>query len=194
MSWNIINEFKRKGIHFLAISYILIFVFADKYYNTNIALLSLVLLLIIFLILDFFRVELSKKIPFLWQIYRDKEKDRLGGNVYFLLSAIIVFSIFDFKIGLTAVLITIFGDIFAALIGKRFGKTKIFREKTLEGSIAEFIIDCIIIYIITKNIYLMIGMAFTATFIEVLTDKLDDNLTVPIFSGLIGQLILNFYH
>jgi dolichol kinase len=33
-------------------------------------------------------------------------------------------------------------------------------------------------------------MAGTATFVETITDKMDDNLLIPLFSGFNGQLIV----
>ena len=33
-------------------------------------------------------------------------------------------------------------------------------------------------------------MAFTATFVEFMTNKMDDNLTVPLFSGFVGHILV----
>ena len=35
-------------------------------------------------------------------------------------------------------------------------------------------------------------MAFTATAVEVVTNKLDDNFTVPLFAGFVGQMIVYY--
>ena len=35
-------------------------------------------------------------------------------------------------------------------------------------------------------------MAIVASFVEVITNKLDDNLTVPLFAGFVGQMIVYY--
>jgi len=78
----------------------------------------------------------------------------------------------------------------AALIGKRYGTTLLFRSKTVIGCLSELIIDLIVGFIVLNNVYIVLAMAFTATAVETLVDELDDNLLVPLFSGFIGQLLL----
>ena len=45
------------------------------------------------------------------------------------------------------------------------------------------------IIIIPINIYILMIMAIVAAAVEMVVDELDDNLMVPIFTGLIGQLL-----
>ena len=89
---------------------------------------------------------------------------------------------------------TTFGDMAAAIAGKKYGTTIIFKNKTAVGFIAELVTNLIVAVIIsltfTINIYIPIIMAFAATITETLVDELDDNLIVPIVSGFIGQIIL----
>ena len=47
-------------------------------------------------------------------------------------------------------------------------------------------------FFILSNVYIIIAMAFTATFVETFISELDDNLLVPIFASLTGQ-ILSFF-
>jgi len=88
---------------------------------------------------------------------------------------------------------TTFGDVTAALAGRRFGTTLIFRNKTLVGFVAELIVNLIVGlsvgFFLSLNLYIPILMALTATIVETLLDELDDNLIVPICSGFIGQII-----
>jgi len=199
MVWGIKKELKRKAIHLLAISFIIIFILIFSTFGKTIALLVLVFLLIIFLELDYVRVELRKKIPLISGLWRLKEKDRPGGQVFFLIGSIISLAVFDFDIALTAILMTVFGDMAAALIGKKFGRTWLTKKKALEGILAEFIVDLLIVFVIigysSWNWVIMLVMALTATTVETLVEKLDDNLIIPLFSGFNGQVIryiLNF--
>ena len=88
-----------------------------------------------------------------------------------------------------ALLMTTFGDVAAALIGKKYGVTLIFRDKTAIGGLSELLVNLIVGFIVLSNVYIIITMAFTATIVELLVSELDDNLMVPLFTGFAGQLI-----
>ena len=202
------KELARKFVHFLSLFILLIYFVAADYFNSQTALLILVLILIIFLELEYFRIEIPKKIPILNKIWRyvrrDKEKDKLGGDVFFLIGGILALAIFDTRIAIAAILMTTFGDMAAALIGKRFGKIWLSEDRALEGITAEFFVDLVIGYFVflRSSLFnfslvfnwqiwiLIIIMAVTATFVETIVRKLDDNLLIPIFSGFSGQLAL----
>ncbi len=190
MTFDLKQELKRKSIHILAISFIIIFILISSQYGKTLALFTLVSLLIIFLELDYLRVELGKKIPFIHKLWREKEKNRFGGQVFFLIGAIISLAVFDFNIALTTILMTVFGDMAAALIGKAYGKLWVTKTRALEGIAAEFFVDIIISYFILNNLLLAVIMSLTATVVETSIEKLDDNLMIPLFSGFIGQLFL----
>jgi len=190
MPFNLKQELKRKSIHLLAVSFIIIFILISSQYGKNIALFTLVALLILFLELDYIRVELDKKIPFLHKLWREKEKNRFGGQVFFLIGSIISLAVFDFKIAIVAILMTVFGDMAAALIGKAYGKLWITKTRALEGIAAEFFVDLIISYFILNNLLLAVIMSLTATLVETSIEKLDDNLMIPLFSGFIGQIFI----
>ncbi len=59
----------------------------------------------------------------------DKEKKNLTGATYVLISALICALIFPKVIFVTAFTILIISDTMAALIGRKFGKHKIFKKK-----------------------------------------------------------------
>jgi dolichol kinase len=77
------------------------------------------------------------------------------------------------------------GDTFAALVGMNYPFLKIGR-KTLSGSVACFITCCIIGLSFSHNLNtstIMFG-AFIATLTELSSMRINDNLSIPIFSGL----------
>ncbi len=190
MDWDLKKELKRKSIHLLAIFFIVIFILISSRFGKSLALFALVFLLIVFLELDYVRIELRKKIPFISGLWRLKEKDRPGGQVFFLIGAIICLAVFDFRIALAAIFMTVFGDMAAALVGKRFGRTWLSEKRALEGILAELFVNLAIAYFILNSFVVMIVMALTATVVESLVDKLDDNLMIPLFAGFNGQLVL----
>ena len=199
MVWGLFHEIGRKIIHItILIVLAAYFLIQDSLIGAGstatlakqVALLFLVALLIIFLVLEYLRLELGWKMPFFSQFIRPKEQNRMYGVIYFLSATIISLAVFDYKIALAALLMTTFGDMIAALVGKRYGTTLIYRNKTWAGFLAELGTNLIVGFIILDSIYVILGMAFVATIVETLVDELDDNLLIPIFSGFAGQIIL----
>jgi len=207
MKWDFRRELARKFIHLLSIFILFLYFIVSDLFSRQIALLVLILILIIQLEFEYLRIETSKKIPILNKIWdylrRKKEKDKLGGDIFFLIGAILVLSVFDLRIAIAAILMTTFGDLSAALIGNKFGKhyLKCLKDRAWEGILAEFFVDLIIGFLVffSRDLSLIanpllwtivIGMALTATIVETLIYKMDDNLLIPIFAGFNGQIIL----
>jgi len=190
MAWGLVHEVGRKIIHITILFVLIAYFFIQRTYSKQVALLFLVMLLIIFLILEYFRLELGWKMPFFSQLIRAKEQNRMYGVIYFLSATIICLAVFDSKIALAALLMTTFGDMIAALVGKRYGTTLIYGNKTWAGFLAELAINLVVGFFVLESIYVIIGMALVATIVETLVDELDDNLLIPIFSGFVGQIIL----
>jgi len=207
---NFKRELARKFVHLLSVLILLIYFLASDFFNTKIALMILVLILMVFLELEYFRIEVGNKIPILGGIWkyvrRDKEKDKIGGDIFFIVGSILVLAVFDIRIAMAAMLMTTFGDMAAALIGKRFGKHWLgfLEDRAWEGILAEFFVDvCIGILIFfwqfwydfsilyNWQLWVVIGvMSLTATIVETLIYKMDDNLIIPVFSGFNGQMAL----
>lgn len=193
MEWDIVNEIGRKMIHLLILLVLVGYFAIDAQAGKQIALLTLVGLLAFFLILEYFRLELNWKMPFFSIFIRPKEKDRMYGVIFFLSATIISLAVFDTEIAIAALLMTTFGDMAAAIFGKKYGSTLIFKNKTIigffAGLITNVLVAVIIAFAVSINIYIPLIMAFTATAVETLVDELDDNLLVPIFAGFIGQVL-----
>lgn len=199
MAWGLIHEIGRKIIHItILIVLAAYFLIQDKLVASGysqilakqVALLALVALLILFLILEYFRLELGWKMPFFSQFIRPKEENRMYGVIYFLSATIISLAVFDHKIALAALLMTTFGDMVAALVGKKYGTTLIYRNKTWAGFIGELLTNLVVGFLVLDSIYIILGMAITATVVETLVDEMDDNLIIPVCSGFAGQVIL----
>ena len=191
MKLKLLFELKRKFIHLLSLLFILIYWAFLKKYSHEIGLLALSFILLFFLVLDYFRIKKKMKIPIFHFLWRVKEKNKFGGNVFFIIGAIISFAVFDFWIALAALLMTTFGDMAAALIGMSFGKHRLKRQKnrTLEGIIAEFVVDLIIAYVLIDTLVIVFSMALVATFVETKLEYIDDNLSIPVFAGFVGQIL-----
>jgi len=110
---------------------------------------------------------------------------KLTGASYIFIGSFISVLIFPKEIAVLALLFTAIGDTAAALYGRKFGKLRIW-NKTLEGSIVG-LIACFIIASFFPQISDIIKFsgAFAAMFIELLPIKIDDNLRIPLFSGIV---------
>ena len=185
-------EIKRKYFHVLFVSYFLIYCITLILTNSRlISIIPLVAIFLIFLILENLRIHEKIKIPFFQNLWQKNELRQFGGEIYYMLSIIIVVLIFNFKIASISILMLTFGDAVASVIGIAFGKHKVKSSKkkaSFEGSIAELIVNLTIGFMLWQN-WIIIPMAFTATLVETYIPKLDDNLTIPIITGLVGTLI-----
>lgn len=193
MGGDIVFELKRKAIHIFAFLYIGIYYLFFKLYGHEGGVLALVGVLVLFLIIDYFRIVRKVKIGLFDIFWRDSERDKLGGNVYFVLGAIVAFAVFDFNIAIAVMLMAIFGDMAAALIGIKWGKNWIvgLKSRAWEGVIAELVVNLIIGFLLLNNIFVILGIAITATFVETVFEYVDDNLSIPVVAGFVGQVLLN---
>ena len=192
------HEFGRKAIHVTSLLIIFIFI----YFGKSAVLYFLTFSLIIILSVEYFRIEWDFKLPFLDRFFREKERHVYGGEIFFIVGAFIAISVFSEEIAIAAILMTTFGDMAGSLVGKSIGRYKIpkLEKKTVEGSSAEFFVNIIIGYVIfiyfaRQPQYLhpemiILSMALTATIVETVTNKLDDNLIIPVFAGSAGEILL----
>ncbi len=171
------------------------------YFNTRkVVLLCTLVLLIVILLFEWAR----KKYPVLnaWLFtycagfFKPQEKSGLTGMPFFVGGALITIALYDKSLAITALCFLTFGDVTAALVGKKYGKHKILAPKSLEGSMAFFLVTGAV-GLFLKNYYFpdylsnssILIAAFIATLIESLPAYLDDNLTVPVLTGLALQLL-----
>ena len=97
------------------------------------------------------------------------------------------------------ILVMGYGDGLAAIIGRKFGKTKIRHrftgQKTIVGSAAMFVTSSIVIAIFSQRYNLgwthsgcikILGIAGCATALELFTPLGLDNLSVPIITALLA--------
>lgn len=125
------------------------------------------------------------------QMYKRSEKERISSITGFLLGVFIAFLLFDQKTAVAVVSFSIFGDMSAKIAGKLFGRRKIF-GKTLEGSLAFLTATFVISYVLSLYAFVPFWLSLTggvvATIVELLPLHIDDNVSVPLLSGLVMYL------
>jgi len=188
------KELIRKFIHLVGYWNLFGFIFIADFIGQKTAFLALTLILLLFLELEYLRVENNFfSIPTKFNIFRKKEQSAFGGHIYLTLATIVCFAAFSTSIAAAAISMAVLGDFFSALIGQKWGKHKfIFCNKTWEGTLAGFLANLaagyFFIYSLDNFWLILIPMAVAASLVEVFTQKLDDNLTVPVFAGMCGQV------
>lgn len=149
-----------------------------------------------FLILDTLRLHIRPLniwiISLFGPLMRKRELLSPSSTTPFILSSLIVIAFFPKPIAIVSMLCLAFGDVAACIIGLRFGKDKIFHNKSLQGSIACFVVcflltlAFLIAHQISSNTIALIALigGLAATLGELSAVKpLDDNFTVPIVTA-----------
>ena len=195
-NFNYKNEILRKLIH-LFDSVIPLSLF---YISRENLLFILTPVTIIFIILDFSRHHIT----FLGKIYStffnivtreiEQKRNNVTGASYYLLGCLIVVYFFnDINIIISSLLIMSISDSFAALVGVKYGKTKIYGKKSLEGSFSFFISTIIILYMFMNNLSTIeyIYISLLITLVELFSfHRINDNLTIPVFAALVLNYIV----
>jgi dolichol kinase len=169
--------------------------------NKEQALFLLVILGGSFILLDVLRFKNSKinamAIKVFGKIMRREELKNLSANSYYILGLLIITLFFPKNIVLLSVLFLAFGDPVAAIIGTKFGQTKLFAKKSLEGSIANFFISAMITFAFVnlyfhKDVFTAFAVSILGGLIscvsELLPIPVNDNLTIPVVSALLLKL------
>jgi dolichol kinase len=109
------------------------------------------------------------------------------GPVTLGLGALIALLIFPYQAAVIAILALAFGDGFASLTGKFFGKLypTFLLGKSIEGSLACFFAVFIIAYAFSGSVHISVLAAFTAMVVEAMPLGDYDNLAIPAAVGLV---------
>lgn len=190
-STKIQREFFRKLFHLFGLLLVFGYSVINVFFGKQIALISLTGLLLVFMEIEYARLEHSVSLPMGFDLLlRKHERDRVNGAIWLTAACIISFAVFDYNIAFLSFFFVIFGDTFASLVGMKFGKKKLYRKKSWMGFFGGLSANLICgLFIMPHQPLIYVPMALTASLVEVFTSKLDDNFTVPLFAGFVGFLM-----
>lgn len=185
------EEVKRKiGRMIVGTICLLSAIYTEKVYGIETVRNGAFYVTLILIFLDYLRLDFKVSFFFYdWLLVRPSEKVGLHGSTLALIGSTFTFAYFDFDIAIAALAMYVYGDALAALIGRTFGKTIIYENKSLEGSLVMFAVSLIAGLFLIKNIYLIMGMAIFAALIELLVVRLPDDLLLPLYTAMVGQII-----
>ncbi len=185
------REIPRKLFHLFGLVLVLWYSVVTYFFGKEIGLISLTGLLLVFMEIEYVRLEHAMTLPGrLASLVRKHERDRVTGAVWLTAGCIISFAVFEYWIAVLSFLFVIFGDTFASLVGIGLGGRKLYRKKSWAGFLGGLSANLMCGWIIMPDRALVfVPMALTASVVEVFTSKLDDNFTVPLFAGFVGFLM-----
>ena len=126
------------------------------------------------------------------EMLREHERWSLLGSTYLLIAALLAVEIFPRPVAAAALGFTVLGDAFAAMVGRAWGRTRLF-HKSLEGTLAG-LAACLawagVVGLAGQLPWgVLIAGACVASLIELLPIPLDDNLGVTLFAGYVMKLL-----
>ncbi len=183
------NEARRKSFHFLSAAIPFGYQLTD--YTTAIWVVGC--LLGVAMTIEYGRMSSPAIASWFHRIFgrmlRFEESRHASGATYLLLASFLVILVFHKDIAILCLLFLVFGDGVAAMVGKKFGRVRLF-GKSLEGSLA-FAVTCIAVSFLFLHIPFGIRLtgSLSAAIIELLPMRTSDNLRIPIISGSLMEIL-----
>ncbi len=133
-------------------------------------------------------------------IVRPRERHSIPAATLYAAAILILLLTVSKTAMLIGVLVLGLGDPAATLVGRRWGTTKLWRRKSMEGTAAFLVVGttCVLAYLLLcrdfglgASLLLATSTTGAGAIAEVLSDDwLDDNFTVPLVAGLMAAFIL----
>lgn len=143
--------------------------------------------------------ELSAKLPLLNRYFlRAEETLKESAALPYNMALLLTVLTFPKPISLTAIYTLAIADPLSALVGIRYGKHKIVRGKSIEGSLAFFICTMLSVLFVFLPLFpdrlinifgLAFGVGFFTASFEMIPLKIDDNLTIPLVTATITWIL-----
>ena len=179
----------RKVIHLLSAIIPLSYLWLIK--ERPIMLLILVIMTSFALLVEFMRKDVKRFSRWFHGLFhfmlRDNEtKGQHTGATWLLIGWTITVMLFKMPIAVAALLFLSIGDSFAAIVGKLFPIIRI-GNKTLSGTFSGFIVSFLFVLLVNQSLLpiVILSGSIVAMVVELIPSRLNDNLTMPISSGLI---------
>ncbi|MEM7645270.1 MAG: hypothetical protein AAF203_00040 [Pseudomonadota bacterium] len=162
------------------------------------------------ILLDFFRhrhPKVNKMVmKVLGPVLREHESRQMAGSSFTVMGVGLAYLIFPLPVSQLAVLFLALGDPVASFFGLLVGKKKLWRGKSLEGSLAALVFCSLAAFLFFQTMGLWvsddplsrIGLSTacgtTAAIAEMMPiSQLDDNLTLPLVSGGLMWILFSLW-
>lgn len=135
-------------------------------------------------------------------IMREHEVNRPAGTSFLLTGVALVVLLFPREVVLLTLMFLAFADPIASYFGIRFGKDKILGNKSLQGTTAAFVVCTIVtaLYLLKNDMLAeriilvsVLGGVIGALSELVPIGQIDDNLTLPLLSGVFLWILFSAF-
>ena len=134
--------------------------------------------------MDIFRLLSRHQLQLL---FKKKEIKRFSSMTSFIVAVFIIFLVFHGIIPFLGLAYITIGDMFSKIIGIKFGRHRLLRDRTLEGSLGflagSFMAGWVIHTLLPVPLYATLAGPVFATAVELFSMDLDDNFSVGIVSS-----------
>jgi glycerol-3-phosphate acyltransferase PlsY len=174
-------EIEMKWWRVIARPFALLFIPIDLLFGRTVLLFIMAGIGVILIGTDIFRMLSRHQLQ---QLFKKKEIKRVSSMTSFVVAVFIIFLVFRGEIPYLGLAYITIGDMFSKIIGIQFGKHKLLRERTLEGSLGflagSFMAGWVTFSLLPVPIYAVIAGPLFASGVELFSMDLDDNFTVGI--------------
>ena len=187
------EEIIRKFIHISSgILISVLYIVSEK----DLLIISLLFTLFVILFLEVLRFRGMVSVPFL----RDREKKKIGGHAFFMLGAFISILLFDKQIAIASILMLAIGDA-ASGLAQAVKRRTLDREEAYKRGIKPpdvilimLSVSFLVGYYTIDSLTIAISGAIGATIadgvhLRIYGLSIDDNLTIPLYSGFLMSLV-----
>ncbi|MCL2388767.1 MAG: hypothetical protein FWC85_00105 [Elusimicrobia bacterium] len=186
------DELARKAFHML----ILLYALSYKFISAPLTMWIIGAVVLYTIIQESVRlnnVKLNARfLKYFGAFHRHEERRKVSGLTWTLSGAFLTMFLFpDRHIVFASFLFLAFGDSAAAIVGRSIGKRKLLGQKTLEGSLACFVV-CFILGLLLFNWQFALIAALIATIVEAIHWPLNDNFWLQIINALALTLLGRF--
>jgi diacylglycerol kinase (CTP) len=162
-------------------------------------------LAMIALLVDFVRIKLKTVNSFIIKIMgpfmRRSEREGVTGFPFYALGASLSLFFYSKDIAVLSIMFLVFSDPLSSFFGVLYGKDKIMPNKSLQGAVAGFFTCYLITLLYVMNssslgshmlVFAVVAGLIGAASELISAFNIDDNLTIPVVSGL-GMTLLNYF-
>ncbi len=185
------QEIKRKVIHISSTVFPISYLFLKKQ-DLLLILGTLIVFAVTVELCRFFSYKCSKIFDKLvGSLLRYREKQKFTGATNLLIAFYVSVLIFNQSVAIAVMLFVALSDALSALAGKKWGRKKIFKDKTCIGCLV-FAATGFIVILIVPGLPFAAGLTglIAATAVDIFIDTIDDNITIPLIAGIAMHLAL----
>jgi dolichol kinase len=140
-----------------------------------------VLLLLLLLIGELLRIKGWVSMPFVERQLKDRELARPTGSLFYVVSCCIVALLFDRVVASASMLILALADPSSSVVGRLWGKRRLFLDKSIEGTATFFSVAFVILLVFSFSLPVALFGAAVATTAELFSaGVVDDNFSIPL--------------